>query len=119
MSDSHTGTSSASNTRSASASMTAYPSRTPLVAAGVSRTGPDSNNTGYIAVGAISGVLLGIFGMTIWNFTKSQQKRRRSVHLSPTIMFNTLPKSESLSELKNTSFRIHQKRVEFDPVPMP
>jgi len=115
MSDTHTGTSSASNTRSASVSMTAYPTRTPLVAL-ASKNNVESSNMGYVAVGSIGGILLGVLGMAIWNFVGERERRRRSVHLSPTITFNTIPKSESLSELQNTSFRIHQKRVEFEPV---
>ena len=75
------------------------------------------NALGYGSMGIVLGVFLtSIIGGVLYN-TNKRNKIRRSVHLTPQIIFSHTPMSESSTELKNASFRIQQKRVEFDPVP--
>jgi len=111
MSESYTGTSSASQSWS--------PSKSPAVVVGGSRVSTDMNALGYGSMGIVLGVILtSVIGVVLYN-TNKRNKIRRSVHLSPQIFFNNTPMTESSTETKNASFRTLpvQKRVEFDPVP--
>jgi len=67
------------------------------------------------------GIILGVFitamiGAVFYN-TNKRNNIRKSVHLTPQIIFSHTPLSESSTDIKNASFRIQQKRVEFDPMP--
>jgi hypothetical protein len=74
------------------------------------------NALGYGSMGIVLGVFLtSIIGGVLYN-TNKRNKIRRSVHLSPQIIFSHTPNSESGSEMRNASFRVQQKKVEFDPV---
>ena len=111
MSESYSETSSASQTPSGS------PSKSPAVVVGGSRVSTDVNALGYGSMGIVLGVFLtSIIGGLLYT-TNKRNKIRRSVHLTPQIIFSQTPMSESSTELKNASFRMQQKRVEFDPVP--
>jgi len=99
--------------------MTAYPTRTPLVAAaGGGTEGPNSNPIIYGAVGLAVGVLATLLLSIMYYTAHKQNKQRRSVHLSPQIYFNSTPaQPETFTETKNSSFRALpiQKKVEFEP----
>lgn len=115
MSESYSETSSASQSWSQTPS--GSPSKSPAVVVGGSRVSTDVNALGYGSMGIVLGVFLtSIIGGVLYN-TNKRNKIRRSVHLSPQIIFSHTPMPESSTELKNASFRIQQKRVEFDPVP--
>ena len=109
MSESYSETSSASQSWS--------PSKSPAVVVGGPRVSTDVNSLGYGSMGIVLGVFLtSIIGGLLYT-TNKRNKVRRSVHLTPQIIFSHTPMSESSTEIKNASFRIQQKRVEFDPVP--
>jgi hypothetical protein len=108
MSESYSGTSFPSKSQTITAS--------PAVVVGGSKTAVDVNALGYGSMGIVLGVFLtSIIGAILYNSNK-RNKIRRSVHLSPQIIFSQTPNSESGSEIRNASFRVQQKRVEFDPV---
>ena len=108
MSESYSGTSFPSKSQSITAS--------PAVVVGGSKPAVDVNALGYGSMGIVLGVFLtSIIGAILYNSNK-RNKTRRSLHLSPQIIFSQTPNSESGSEMRNASFRMQQKRVEFDPV---
>lgn len=117
MSDTHTGTSSGSSTRSSSASATGYPSRTPVAPLAESAKTDNINAIGYTSIGALLGVFATIAVVTVFYSSRQRDKQRRSVHLSPNIYFNNPPKIEAVTETQNASFRTSPRKTAFDPVP--
>jgi hypothetical protein len=95
--------------------MTAYPSRTPLVAAAAT---PEGSYIGYASISFGVGIIAALIPVAVYYAYTKRNKQRRSVHLSPNIYFNsTLAQPGIFTETKNTSFRSLpvQKKVEFEP----
>lgn len=118
MSDTHTETSSASNTRSPSFSMTAYPSRTPLLAAAGGSATSEASYIGYASISFGVGIIAALIPVAVYYVYNKRNKARRSVHLSPQIYFNTAPAQPTTSVI-NSSFRANgapKGKAEFEPV---